>query len=94
MSTEINQYQQQVTKVKKYPKGQESLYLLAKLTEETGEVAKELRRKADGIDMKKDLRSELGDVLWCITAIAQENNITLSSIFENNLEKLKQRQLL
>ena len=92
---DINEYQQQVTKVKKYPKGIESsLYLLAKLTEETGEVAKEMRKRIEAKIVQKDLKSELGDILWCITAIAEENNITLQSIFESNIEKLRQRNLL
>ncbi len=91
---DINEYQKLVTRIKKYPKGQESLYLLAKLTEETGEVAKELRRKEDGEEMQKDLTSELGDILWCISAIAEENGITMEQVIETNLQKLKQRNLL
>lgn len=90
----VDEYQQKATKVKKYKKGQEDLYLLAKLTEETGEVAKEIRRKVDGERMKKDLTKELGDLLWCITAIAEHNSIKLSNIFEENLIKLKERDLL
>lgn len=90
----FNEYQEKVTKIKKYPKGKESLYLLAKLTEESGEVAKELRRKEDGEEMQKDLTLELGDVLWVITAIAEENNITLEEVLDRNLEKLKERNLL
>lgn len=91
---DINEYQKAVTKVKKYKIGQEDLYLLAKLTEETGEVAKEIRRKVDGEPMEKDLTKELGDLLWCITAIAESNNIKLSTVVEENLEKLKERELL
>lgn len=90
----VDEYQQKATKVKKYKKGQEDLYLLTKLTEETGEVAKEIRRKADGEPMEKDLTKELGDLLWCITAIAEHNNIKLSTVFEQNLEKLEERNLL
>lgn len=92
---DVNNYQQQVTKVKRYPKGIESsLYLLAKLTEESGEVAKEMRKRIEGEVDLKDLKSELGDILWCITAIAEENNITLESIFQTNIEKLRERNLL
>lgn len=91
----VNNYQQQVTKVKRYPKGvKSSLYLLAKLTEESGEVAKEMRKRIEGEVDLKDLKSELGDILWCITAIAEENNITLESIFQSNIEKLRERSLL
>ena len=91
---DINEYQKAVTKVKKYKIEQEDLYLLAKLTEETGEVAKEIRRKVDGEPMEKDLTKELGDLLWCISAIAKSNNIKLSTIIEQNLVKLEERKLL
>jgi len=94
METTVDEYQNKVTLVKKYVKGQEDLYLLAKLTEEAGEVAKEIRRKVEGIDTCKDLTSELGDLLWCITAIAERNDIAMSKVIEANLEKLKQRGLL
>lgn len=86
-------YQQLVTRVKKYSSNP-SLYLLAKLTEETGEVAKEFVRLEDGKNAKKSLTSELGDVLWVVAAIAQENNIKLSEVMEENLSKLKKRNLL
>lgn len=89
-----DKYQQDVTKVKKYKLGQEDLYLLAKLSEETGETAKEIRKKIDGETMVKDLTSELGDLLWCVAAIAKQNNIPLSKIVEVNYEKLQTRNLL
>lgn len=89
----IDQYQKAVTKVKKYSSNP-SLYLIGKLTEESGEVAKEIIRREDGREEKKDLKSELGDLLWCIAAIADNNDITLSEIIDDNLEKLKERNLL
>ena len=87
-------YQEVVTKVKKYPKGDSTLYLLAKMTEESGEIAKEIVRSKDGTSPQKDLTSELGDLLWVITAIAEDNNIRMSEVVEMNLEKLKERNLL
>lgn len=90
----FNEYQEAVTRIKKYKEGAEDLYLLAKLTEETGETAKEIRRKVDGEPMEKDLTSELGDLLWCISAIAKHNGITLQEIVDNNIQKLKERNLL
>ena len=86
-------YQEKVTKVQKYSKNPD-LYLISKLTEETGEVAKEFIRKEDGRGLQKNLEEELGDILWCITAIAERNGILLSDIVSTNLKKLKERNLL
>lgn len=94
MMRDWDEYQELVTKVKKYPEGQEELYLLGKLTEECGEVAKEIVRKSEGRGNSKDFTSELGDLLWVITALAKENNIKLSDIVRNNLNKLQERNLL
>jgi len=88
-----NEYQNKVTRVKNYSTNPD-LYLLAKLTEETGEVAKEIVRKVDGKTVQKDLKSELGDLLWCISAIAESAGITLEEVMEDNLKKLQHRNLL
>ena len=90
----IDEYQNLSTRIKRYKEGQEDLYLLAKLTEETGEVAKEIRRKIDGESLQKDLTLELGDLLWCISSIAERNGIKMSTIVESNLTKLSERGLL
>jgi NTP pyrophosphatase (non-canonical NTP hydrolase) len=42
----------------------------------------------------KDLASELGDLLWVITAIAEDNGIPMSQVVEVNIEKLRKRTLL
>ena len=93
LDSQFNIYQEVVTKIKNY-KGDPTLYLLAKLSEETGEVAKEMVKKMDGEALTRDLTSELGDILWCITAIAEENDIKLQDIMEQNLVKLSNRGLL
>lgn len=89
----FDSYQNRVTKVKKYQSDPE-LFLLGKLTEESGEVAKEIVRRKEGRGMEKDLTSELGDVLWAVTAIAEHHDIKLSEIVEVNLNKLESRNLL
>lgn len=89
----IDDYQMLVTKIKKYNKNP-NLYLLAKLTEEAGEVAKEIVRVEDGLEPVKDLTSELGDLLWCVAAIAENSGIQLSEIMHENIEKLRERNLL
>lgn len=48
-------------------------------------------------DMKKDITKELGDVLWYLSGIAKELNISLDEIATTNIEKLfsrKERNML
>lgn len=93
-----DQYQSIVTAVKKYPKGNRRAfaYLMAKLSEETGEVAKEVRRcydKGKEID-REALKLELGDCLWVLVALSEQKGIPFSEVVEANLNKLKERNLL
>ena len=44
--------------------------------------------EADSLELSK----ELGDVLWYISALACELNVSLSTIAEDNLDKLTSRQ--
>lgn len=72
-------------------------YAVLGLTSECGEVAgkvKKLIRDFDGQmpdDKRKEIASELSDVLWYCAAIANELGLSLGKIAENNLEKLADR---
>lgn len=91
----IDTYQKNATRIKKYPESNQNLlYLLCKLTEETGEVSKEIVREFEGNTSTEDLTSELGDVLWCVAAIAEQKGILLSDIIEQNVYKLQKRNLI
>lgn len=64
---------------------------MAILAEETGEVAKVMARKygdqvAKPGDMD-DLADELADVLWVLTAIANQTGVDLTEAFRRNIEK-------
>jgi NTP pyrophosphatase (non-canonical NTP hydrolase) len=39
-----------------------------------------------------ELSKELGDVLWYVSALACEINVSLSTIAEENIDKLNSRQ--
>jgi NTP pyrophosphatase (non-canonical NTP hydrolase) len=47
---------------------------------------------SDVIDFKSDIKKELGDVLWYLTAISNELNISLEDIMETNYNKLIKRR--
>ena len=69
---------------------------LARLTEEVGELARELnhrygpKRKRDD-EPPADLAMELGDVLFVLIAIANEQDIDLDAAFRRVLEKYAAR---
>lgn len=92
-SSEFDKYQEIVTRVQKYSKNPD-LYLVSKLSEEVGELAKEFIKKEDGLEVNSDMRKELGDIIWCVAAIAENNGILLSEVIEGNIEKLRERNLL
>lgn len=62
---------------------------------EAGSVVSELKKKLrDGhsyINFDINLKEELGDVLWYVSAIASENNMDLQEIAELNLKKVLDR---
>lgn len=91
--SQLNKYQEVVTRLRDY-KGNNKLYLLGKLAEESGEVAKEIVKGIDGKSTDKDMKSELGDVFWTVAALAYEHGITLQEVMEGNIEKLNDRDLL
>lgn len=91
-------YQSEASKTALYPRRMANLeYPTLGLTGEAGEVAnivKKIQRDHGGIiteDVRGKLKDELGDVLWYISACADELGITLSEIAEYNVDKLAKR---
>lgn len=76
-------------------------YLALKLNGEAGEVgeayAKFLRNDYDLEEAKRRISKELGDVLWYISQLASELDLSLGDVAANNIRKLidrKQRGVL
>lgn len=81
-----------------YPRRLENLeYPTLGLAGEAGEVAnivKKIQRDFGGeitVETRAKLKDELGDVLWYISACADELGLTLEEIAEFNVEKLAKR---
>ena len=81
-----------------YPdKGDNLYYPALGLAGEAGEVCekiKKIMRDQKGHfteENVEEISKELGDVLWYISTIATELNMSLSAIAEDNMEKLKDR---
>ena len=65
----------------------------AGIAEEAGEVLAHVRKHlSQGRDVNRDkLAEELGDVLWCVAAVATVSGFDLSEIARRNQEKLALR---
>jgi len=94
----FEEYQQEAKQTALYPNRLKNLeYPTLGLTGEAGEVAnivKKIQRDFGGEiteEIRAKLKDELGDVLWYISACADELNLTLAEIAEYNVEKLSKR---
>lgn len=74
----------------------DSQYALFNLAGEVGELmSKEAKLIRDGgnlTDHREAVLKELGDILWCLTAIAQDYRYTLEDVAKGNLDKLQNRK--
>ena len=91
-------YQSEASQTALYPRRMSNLeYPTLGLAGEAGEVAnivKKIQRDHDGIindETRAKLKDELGDVLWYISACADELGMTLNEIAEFNVQKLAKR---
>lgn len=98
MTEEFNTYQRESRKTWSLVHTDHAIvYPTLGLVNEAGEVAgkiKKIFRDKDGVIGEADrqaLKSELGDVLWYLTQICTELDLTLAEVAEANLEKLFSR---
>ena len=91
-------YQREASSTALYPNRLNNLeYPTLGLAGEAGEVAnivKKIQRDFDGTlndEIRTKLKDELGDVLWYISACADELGMTLGEIAEYNVNKLAKR---
>ena len=92
-------YQDKADETAIYPNKGDNLYYPALgLAGEAGEVCEKVKKimrdkggvlsEADALEISK----ELGDVLWYVSAIACEINVALSTVAEDNIDKLQSRK--
>ena len=94
----FEEYQSEASQTALYPRRLSNLeYPTLGLTGEAGEVAnivKKIQRDFGGEitdETRAKLKDELGDVLWYISACADELDLTLTEIAEFNIGKLAKR---
>ncbi len=98
MKLSFEEYSKQASTTALYPNRLKNLeYPTLGLTGEAGEVAnivKKIQRDFGGEitdEIRAKLKDELGDVLWYISACADELGLTLQEIAEFNVKKLAAR---
>ncbi|MBV6496950.1 MAG: hypothetical protein DYH05_04425 [Acidobacteria bacterium ACB1] len=91
-------YQTAASKTALYPRRMSNVeYPTLGLAGEAGEVAnivKKIQRDHNGVltdETRAKLKDELGDVLWYISACADELGLTLAEIADFNIQKLAKR---
>ncbi|RYG73595.1 nucleotide pyrophosphohydrolase [Lentibacillus lipolyticus] len=72
------------------------LSLMARLSEETGELAREVNhfygeKPKKASEQPKTMEEELGDVLFVLTCFANSLDIDLSEAFNQSMEKIETR---
>ncbi len=94
----FEEYQKKSRQTAKYPDaGNNFIYPTLGLCGEAGEVAEKIKkiiRDDDGkiTEEKRDLlKKELGDVLWYVSQISTELNLSLEEVAGENLKKLFSR---
>lgn len=94
----FQEYQEKSRKTALYPnKGSNFTYPTLGLCGEAGEVAEKMKkviRDKGGVmddETKESVKKELGDVLWYISQLATELNLSLDEVAEKNIEKLYSR---
>ena len=91
-------YQKKARVTAQYPNlGSNNIYPTLGLVGEAGEVAEKVKkviRDKNGIfdeESTKAIKKELGDVLWYLSNLCTEFNLSLEDVALLNLEKLKLR---
>jgi NTP pyrophosphatase (non-canonical NTP hydrolase) len=98
----MNNYQKRANETADYPQStdKEALtYVVTGLCGEVGEIANKFKKFLRGDfelteEVKNDLASELGDVLWYVSEFALQLDYSLQQIADNNIKKLSERKLL
>ena len=89
--TSFDEYQEFARSTKIYQNDCKVVYPMLGLCGEVGEVAEKIKKHMrDGKSMV-GVGLELGDVLWYISALADDLDITLDEIAQTNMNKLKSR---
>lgn len=89
----FDEYQEAASKTAIYPSQHRIMYPTLGLVGEIGEFSNKLKKVyRDGVTLDMDdALKELGDVLWYLSAIANDLGLSLGHVATENLRKLRDR---
>lgn len=89
----FNDYQALAQTTAIYPQNAKVFYPCLGLAGEVGEVCEKIKKHVrDGRELdKEELKKELGDVLWYLSALSSDLGIDLEDVAVTNYNKLKSR---
>jgi len=96
----FKEYQKKASTTAFHPKKYSIIYPALGLGNEAGEVMGKIKKWLRGDDgkgrmnreRKEALKEELGDVLWYLSALSSDLNLSLDGIAKSNIAKLKSRE--
>ena len=93
--TLLQEYQEFTPTTIKFDKKVSLQYLITGISGEAGEVcsayAKWVRGDYDSVERDSRLTKELGDIMWFVSNLCHELNITMEELIEKNTTKLSKR---
>ncbi|MFM2414691.1 MAG: hypothetical protein RI911_384 [Candidatus Parcubacteria bacterium] len=97
---DFNEYQEKASQTAGYPTpgGMAFIYPALGLAGEAGEVAEKIKkiiRDEGGVvsEAKRgEIKKELGDVLWYVSELARQFDLTLDDVAAGNIDKLASRK--
>ena len=90
----FDEYQEFARSTAIYPEDCKITYPTLGLCGEAGEVAEKVKKKLRDGKSLDGVGLELGDVLWYISALADDLGITLEQVAQWNVDKLQRRMQL
>jgi len=88
----FNEYQKIARSTAIYPKEYKVIYPALGLCGEAGEVAEKVKKNIRDGKSLDGVGLELGDVLWYISALADDLGVTLEEVAQANVDKLQSRK--
>jgi NTP pyrophosphatase (non-canonical NTP hydrolase) len=88
----FNEYQKLARSTAIYPEEYKVIYPALGLCGEAGEVAEKVKKNIRDGKSLDGVGLELGDVLWYISALADDLGVTLEEVAQANVDKLTSRK--
>lgn len=90
---DFDTYQREAKKTAMYPERLKVTYTTMCLCGEAGELANKVKKvmRGDNQVNKEELAGEMGDILWYLSQLATDLELSFNLVAEGNLQKLRSR---